>query len=326
MRPREFHHAGGIGELRQQFGGHEAAHLDLAHARRGFRGDPGLFRLERHDGGDALQSVARPDLAHQYARHAFPEIHPGPQPAVARLERVDVRYAAQGELDGVQPLEQPQSCRRIDGEAQRTGRRRTHLVVSQVDAQPFAARRTHRLGEPAQRLGRQRRRQHTVVHAIVEENRCEGLRQYRADAVFAQRPDGVLAARAAAEIVARPGDARPRVGRLVQHELRFRAPAGEQPRRETGLADAFDFSRGNDGVGVDVVAQQRDRHTGQRLEGLEAHGSNSRTSAMRPRTALAATVAGLAMWVRVPGPWRPSKFRLVEETTRLPSPRSSPPA
>ena len=37
---------------------------------------------------------------------------------------------------------------------------------------------------------------------------------------------------------------------------------------------------------------------------------------MRPRNADAATVAGLARWVRVRGPWRLSKLRFVVLITR----------
>ena len=49
-----------------------------------------------------------------------------------------------------------------------------------------------------------------------------------------------------------------------------------------------------------------------------------RTSASRPNTAAAATIAGLMMWVRAPRPWRPSKLRLVVEAQRSPGAISSP--
>src|ERR1700680_1783016 len=39
---------------------------------------------------------------------------------------------------------------------------------------------------------------------------------------------------------------------------------------------------------------------------------------MRPATAAAAAVAGLARWVRAPGPWRPTKLRFDVETLRWP--------
>ena len=45
----------------------------------------------------------------------------------------------------------------------------------------------------------------------------------------------------------------------------------------------------------------------------------------KPATAEAATVIGLARWVRTPGPWRFSKLRLVELITRRAPPKLSPP-
>ena len=59
------HELGGVRELRQDSRGHEAAHLDLGEAGCGLRIDPGLLGLERHDAVDALQAVARTDLADQ---------------------------------------------------------------------------------------------------------------------------------------------------------------------------------------------------------------------------------------------------------------------
>mmetsp|Transcript_10083 Transcript_10083/g.32048 ORF Transcript_10083/g.32048 Transcript_10083/m.32048 type:complete len:236 (+) Transcript_10083:637-1344(+) len=44
----------------------------------------------------------------------------------------------------------------------------------------------------------------------------------------------------------------------------------------------------------------------------------SRTSARRPERAAAAAMAGLTRWVRPPGPWRPSKLRLLVEAQRSP--------
>ena len=65
---------GGVGELGKQFRGDEAADFHLADAGRGFRGDPGLLRCERHDRRDILEPVARPNLAHQNIdfRHFVP--------------------------------------------------------------------------------------------------------------------------------------------------------------------------------------------------------------------------------------------------------------
>src|ERR1039457_6268150 len=50
----------------------------------------------------------------------------------------------------------------------------------------------------------------------------------------------------------------------------------------------------------------------------------SRGSVTRPRTALAAAVSGLASSVRAPGPWRPSKLRLLVLIEYSPLPTTSP--
>ena len=45
---------------------------------------------------------------------------------------------------------------------------------------------------------------------------------------------------------------------------------------------------------------------------------------MAPLIAAAAAIAGLARWVRAPGPWRPTKLRLEVETLRWPGGTRSP--
>src|SRR5260370_35922221 len=44
---------------------------------------------------------------------------------------------------------------------------------------------------------------------------------------------------------------------------------------------------------------------------------------MAPVIAAAATMAGLARWVRAPAPWRPSKLRLDDDMQRSPGPTLS---
>src|SRR5207302_2455522 len=48
------------------------------------------------------------------------------------------------------------------------------------------------------------------------------------------------------------------------------------------------------------------------------------TSAIAPLTAAAAAIAGLARWVRAPGPCRPTKLRLEVDTLRCPGGTRSP--
>src|SRR5260370_15811034 len=45
---------------------------------------------------------------------------------------------------------------------------------------------------------------------------------------------------------------------------------------------------------------------------------------MAPLIAAAAAIAGLARWVRAPGPWRPTKLRLEVDTLRCPGGTRSP--
>src|SRR5207244_10955090 len=88
-----------------------------------------------------------------------------------------------------------------------------------------------------------------------------------------------------------------------------------------GLAQALEGprleeARGDDAVGVDVVAGHRDaaaRHLAA-LEVGRAHFRISLTSVTAPVIAAAATMAGLMSSVRPVGlPCRPMKFRLLDE-------------
>jgi len=62
----------------------------------------------------------------------------------------------------------------------------------------------------------------------------------------------------------------------------------------------------------------------QRKSGAATQARNSRGSVKQPRMAAAAAVAGLASNVRAPGPWRPSKFRLLVLTAYCPDSTRSP--
>src|SRR5262249_42863707 len=74
-----------------------------------------------------------------------------------------------------------------------------------------------------------------------------------------------LAARAAAEIVARDQDLRLAIGRLVEDEIRVLAAVvaealfRKQALAETGALDGLEVLLGNDRVGVDVDLLQRRR-------------------------------------------------------------------
>src|SRR3546814_12372433 len=72
----------------------------------------------------------------------------------------------------------------------------------------------------------------------------------------------------------------------------------------------------DDQVGGDVRREQGCGDAGQAVEG--PHGQVRPTSTIAPAIAAAAATAGLARWVRAPGPWRPTKLRLEVETHRAP--------
>src|SRR3546814_791873 len=78
----------------------------------------------------------------------------------------------------------------------------------------------------------------------------------------------------------------------------------------------------DDHVGVDVRREQGGGEAGQAVEG--PHGQVRPTSTIAPAIAAAAATAGLARWVRAPGPWRPTKLRFEVETLRLPGGTRSP--
>src|SRR5699024_7854910 len=93
----------------------------------------------------------------------------------------------------------------------------------------------------------------------------------RLEPVVAQRPDGVLTGGAGAEVRARHEHGALRVGGTVQHEVGIvRAPGVEQTVVEAGLGDPLEVDGGDDLVGVDVAAAQRDADAGVGGEGF--HG------------------------------------------------------
>src|SRR5690606_41682707 len=136
----------------------------------------------------------------------------------------------------------------------------------------------------------------------------------------------MLAARPAAEILARDQDLGVAIGWLIEHEI------GALPAVlviaqviERGLAEARALDRlqellGHDHVGVDIDHGQGCRHPTQGGE-LFHHAfspKSSRTSVRWPVTAAAAAMAGLMRWVRPPRPCRPSKLRFEVEAQRCP--------
>ena len=82
------------------------------------------------------------------------------------------------------------------------------------------------------------------------------------EAVVLQRPHGVLARRAGAEVGAGDEHRARGVLRPVEHEVGVVAPGGEQPVLEAGAGHPLEVDRRDDLVGVDVAAAQRDADAG----------------------------------------------------------------
>src|SRR5713226_3722897 len=154
-------------------------------------------------------------------------------------------------------------------------------------------------------------------HAVAEEDLAEGAADDGADAPAHEGLGGVLARGAAAEVLADDEHRRALVGLLVEWMLGVLLPRV----LEDVLAHALEGhglqeARGDDAVGVDVVAGEGDaaaRHLAP-LEVGRGHRRISLTSVTTPVIAAAATMAGLINRVRPVGlPWRPMKLRLLED-------------
>src|SRR5438445_8775277 len=127
----------------------------------------------------------------------------------------------------------------------------------------------------------------------------------------------MLAGRAASKILAHDKDRRTLVHRRIERVLGvLLAGVLEGVLAHALERDFLEEARGDDPVGVDVVAGHRDapaRDLSARVVG-RAHFRSSLTSATAPEIAAAATMAGLIRSVRPVGlPWRPMKLRLLDD-------------
>ena len=232
---------------------------------------------------------------------------------------------AQGDADVVEALEEPvpggvvererRPRARCAGRRQRAGRS-TSMVISRVGSASTASQ---------QRLGRPRRvdldGHEAVLGAVVAEDVGEARRDDGLEAVVHDRPDGVLARRAGAEVGAgdEDGGAR-RSCSWLSTKSRSSRHSENRPGAEAGALDPLEPVARDDLVGVDVGAVERDGGAGDDDDGF--HGSSGSSVAGRsgvakvPAMAVAAATAGETRWVRPPRPWRPSKLRLLVRGAR----------
>src|SRR5205085_1736241 len=132
-----------------------------------------------------------------------------------------------------------------------------------------------------------------------------------------QRPGGVLARRAAAEVASGEQDLRALVLGAVELEVGpqapvlVEAPVEEEELAEPGSLDPLEELLRDDLVGVDVGALENGGAARDRAERLHrvAASSHSRTSTKWPAIAAAAAIGGLTRCVRPSRPCRPSKLR-----------------
>src|SRR5205823_3288208 len=169
--------------------------------------------------------------------------------------------------------------------------------------------------------------------AVALEDVAIRRRDDRSESGIQQRPGGVFARRAAAEVGAGHQHRRATIGGLIEDEVVGPAPVIEEEGPVAGALDAFQELLGDDLVGIDVRPIEGSEDAGDVAEGFHAsryrppewEGTllNSRTSTRCPAIAAAAAIGGLTRWVRPPLPCRPSKFRLLVEAHRSPGPRMS---
>ena len=166
----------------------------------------------------------------------------------------DLLGVAQGEVDVVEPLEQPPAGVVVDRERDREvlGGDRLRL---QVDGQLEAGALLDLLPQQLDVGLLDGRGQQARLRAVALEDVAEARRDHRAEPEVHQRPDGVLARGAGAEVRARDEHAAAREGLDVEHEGRVRAPGGEQAVLEAGARDPLEVDGGDDLVGVDVATR-----------------------------------------------------------------------
>ena len=123
----------------------------------------------------------------------------------------------------------------------------------------------------------------TLFRGVVDEDVTEGGRDDGLESVVHQGPDRVFARGSDAEARTRDQDARAHEVRSIENETGVVAPLAEQSSTESGALDTFQPIRGNDLVGVDVRALERN---GAALDDANGLHDSSSGEANRPITCL----------------------------------------
>lgn len=224
-------------------------------------------------------------------------------------EALDLIHVAQRGGDHVKAFHEHGAVSRRDLEGP-DAVARTDFLRDQVDRELDGRRVGERGHDRRGVLGADAAGEETVVEAVRVEDLAEARCDDGSDAHLHQAPDGVLAARAAAEVRTRaddrglfePGPVEDAVGsgRAVGIAAHVEKDAAGEPR----LVDAAQELLGHDLVGVAVVDRKRcgdGRERGQ-LFHVDAPSQRRRQSVNLPVTAAAAAICGLTRCVRAPRP------------------------
>ena len=131
-----------------------------------------------------------------------------------RLVACDLGVAAEGESDLVEPVEQHLARERVDGEVEPQPARVTQLAGLEVDGQlTVGGERACQLGE---RLVGEFERQQSGLERVLVEDVAEARRDHDPEPGVLERPGGVLARGAAAEVAPGEQDRGARVLGLAQ--------------------------------------------------------------------------------------------------------------
>src|SRR5437870_10232506 len=186
------------------------------------------------------------------------------------LIRGDFTVVGERQSDVVESFEQALLREGIDLEARRPSEPIGNRLRGQVDRELIIVVALD-CGENGVRLhGRENDRKDVILEAVIAEDIGERGRDYGLEAEVRQRPYGVLARTAAAEIGTRDEDRRLFEARLIQHELAVGliAPVVKESGGESATYDRLEKLLRDDLVGVDVGTIHRRDHAGETFERL----------------------------------------------------------
>src|SRR3954463_3900793 len=163
---------------------------------------PGSMERQRNAARDPANLMPRSGAAPPSHSGAGSASSPGPFGELF-LVGLDRRRLLQREADLVEAVEQAMLAGGVDVEMERAAVGAVDLLALEVDGQRGVRPALGVVEQLLQVFGRDRDRQDAVLEAVVVKNVGERGRDHAADAEVEQGPRRVLAARPAAEVVAR---------------------------------------------------------------------------------------------------------------------------